>query len=509
MGRWGRVPVIALSVAQVAAVLGVPGQLPGDVDARVLDVVVDSRAVRPGSLFVALPGERVDGHGFAAAALAAGAVAVITGRPLPQPAGPTLVVPDPLVALGRLARHVVDTATAGGLRVVALTGSQGKTSTKDLLAQILEHAGPTVAPYGNLNNELGVPLTALRIEDDTRFLVVEMGARGAGHIAYLCELTPPEVGVVLNVGHAHVGEFGSQQAIARAKGELVEALPPAGRAILNADDPLVWAMRSRTVAPVLSFSATGALSGQAEPPTPAVWASAVADDELGRCRFSLNFRDLDKTHSRAEVELQLSGRHHVTNAVAAAAAALAVGVDLGSTAAALSAAGLRSRSRMALHRRNDDVVVIDDAYNANPDSTRAALDALASIGRARRGRRGRGRTWAVLGDMLELGDTADDAHLAIGRHVAELGIDRLVAVGDFGPVLVAGAEAAGMRGRTVFVGNKAAIAAQILPHLQPGDTVLVKASRGLALETVAEDIWTAPTAGGPRPELARPSEDPA
>ncbi|HYP45740.1 MAG TPA: UDP-N-acetylmuramoyl-tripeptide--D-alanyl-D-alanine ligase [Propionibacteriaceae bacterium] len=495
--------MISLTVAEAAAALGVVVQGPGDPDAVVQDVVVDSRAVRPGSLFVALPGEHADGHAFVSAALAAGAVAAVTAQPMDQPSGPLLVVDDPLLALGRLARRAVDVATAGGLQVVALTGSQGKTSTKDLLAQVLEQAGPTVAPYGNLNNEIGVPLTAFRVDSHTRHLVVEMGARGVGHIAYLCDLTPPQVGLVLNVGQAHVGEFGSQQAIARAKGELVEALPADGMAILNADDPLVWAMRSRTAAPVTACSARG------EPPSrPAVWATDLTSDELGRCSFLLHADAGRQPHLPAEVRLLVSGRHHVANAVAAAAAAVALGVDLPSTVATLSQARLRSRSRMEMHERPDDVVVIDDAYNANPDSARAAVDTLAEIGRARRAARGHGQTWAVLGTMLELGDTADTEHRALGRYAAARGIDRLVAVGDLGHRLAQGAAAGGMADRTVVVEGKDAVAGAVLAHLGPGDTVLVKASRGLALDTVAQEIYQAPPLPSRRSTPARTGEDP-
>ena len=241
--------MIALPVAEVAAMLGADLAGPGDPAARVTSVTADSRNIAPGALFVALPGARTDGHDFVATAYAAGAAAALTQRPIPDAL--CLVVADPLVALGRLARHLVDRASPGGLRVVGITGSQGKTSTKDLLSQVLETVGPTVAPAGNLNNELGVPLTVTRIDEQTRYLVAEMGARGIGHIAYLCDIAPPTVGVVLNVGHAHVGEFGGQAAIAQAKGELVEALPADGVAVLNAADPLVWAMRERTAASVL------------------------------------------------------------------------------------------------------------------------------------------------------------------------------------------------------------------------------------------------------------------
>ena len=262
--------MLALSVGEVAAVLGAELTGPGDPAALVSSVSADTQTIGPGALFVALTGAHADGHAFVPAAHAAGAVAALTRHPVPDAL--CVVVADPLVALGRLARHLVDRAAASGLRVVGITGSQGKTSTKDLLSQVLEPAGPTVAPTGNLNNELGVPLTVSRIDERTRFLVAEMGARGIGHIAYLCDIAPPLVGVVLNVGQAHVGEFGGQTAIAQAKGELVEALPADGFAVLNAADPLVWAMRDRTAAQVLSYSIDTAPDG------PGVWAFDLTSD---------------------------------------------------------------------------------------------------------------------------------------------------------------------------------------------------------------------------------------
>ncbi|HEX8779881.1 MAG TPA: UDP-N-acetylmuramoyl-tripeptide--D-alanyl-D-alanine ligase, partial [Nocardioides sp.] len=333
---------------------------------------VDTRTPEPGGLFVAIAGEQVDGHDYAGSAVEAGAAAVLGSRPTGVP---TVVVDDVVVALGRLARHVL--GTIDGVRVLALTGSQGKTGTKDFLAHVLAQDGPTVATAGNFNNEIGVPLTVLRADRDTAHLVVEMGARGIGHVAYLCEVAPPTAAAVINVGTAHIGEFGSREAIAQAKGEIVESLTTDGTAVLNADDPLVAAMADRTRGRVLTF---GAAEGAD------VRVVDVTTDDLERPSFELVHRGAGAT-----VHLQGIGRHQVQNAAAAAALALAVGLDLDTVAEALTDARTTSRWRMELTERADGLAVINDAYNANPESTRAALDALAAIGR-----RGR-RTVAVLG----------------------------------------------------------------------------------------------------------------
>jgi len=469
--------MIPLPVAELAAVLGAELAGPGDPATPVTSVTADSRSITAGALFVALPGARADGHAFVPTAFAAGAAAALTRHPVPDAL--CLVVADPLVALGRLARHLVDRAAPGGLRVVGITGSQGKTSTKDLLSQVLETAGPTVAPAGNLNNELGVPLTVIRIDEHTRFLVAEMGARGIGHIAYLCDIAPPTVGVVLNVGHAHIGEFGGQPAIAQAKGELVEALPADGVAVLNAADPLVWAMQERTAAPVLGFSL------DEPPPGPGVWATRLVGDPSGRYAFRLHAAGLPATpDGAAEVSLQVPGRHQVGNALAAAAAGLALGLELDRVATGLSRATARSRWRMERLQRDDGVTVLNDAYNANPDSMAAAVGTLAELSDGRRR-----RTWAVLGDMLELGDQARPAHADLGALVAASGIDRLVAVGAYAEPMAAAARARGLNGGAVQAyADKAAAQAEVLAGLAPGDVVLVKASRGLALDTVAEAI---------------------
>lgn len=480
------------------------------------DVVIDSRRVTPASLFVALPGERVDGHDFAIAAAEGGAAAVLCAHPIDGLGVPALVVHDVQAALGRLGAAVVADARPRGLQVIGVTGSQGKTSTKDLLAQVLEANGPTVAPEGSFNNEIGVPLTATRIEADTRFLVSEMGARGIGHIDYLTTLTPPDLAIVLNVGQAHLGEFGSREGIARAKGELVAALPADGAAVLNADDPYVLAMAERTAARLWLFTegegpdlGGPGLTQLSRPIAGLVRATDIVGDELGRRSFRLVLSDTEAeqgdwagqgnwadqgngAEQAAPVHLQLLGAHQVGNALAAAAAALALGQPLPRVAELLSAAGNRSAWRMELHHRSDGVVVVNDAYNANPESTLAACRTVVELGRHRPEG---ARMIAVLGDMLELGETTTAEHERVGRAVADLGIDLLLAVGENAAALVSGAEAGGMTGRALACGTKEAGGDWLAAHVIPGDVVLVKGSRVLGLETMADALLAGGEAG--------------
>jgi UDP-N-acetylmuramoyl-tripeptide--D-alanyl-D-alanine ligase len=415
-------------------------------------VEVDSRAVGADGLFVALPGTRHDGHDFAGAALAAGAVAVLGTR---RVAGPCLVVPDAITALGALARAVLDRLP--DLVVIGITGSSGKTSTKDLVAQLLADAGPTVAATASLNNELGVPLTALRAGPDTRYLVLELGARGPGQIRYLCRIAPPRIGVVVNVGVAHIGEFGSVEAITAAKRELVEALPPDGLAVLNADDPRVAGMAGRTAARVvLAGTATGAQ----------VRAERVRLDPAGRPRFTLV-----TPGGRAEVSLPLFGPHQVGNALLAAAVADSCGLAPGQIADRLAEVRLRSSRRMDVFDRADGVTVIDDSYNANPASTAAALQALTAIGAGR-------RRIAVLGYLAELGEQERAGHEEVGRLAAELGVQMLVCVSPEAAGIRAGAASvAEWGGASVQVADQAAAVAWLDRELRPGDVVLVKGSR--------------------------------
>ncbi|HET7690332.1 MAG TPA: UDP-N-acetylmuramoyl-tripeptide--D-alanyl-D-alanine ligase [Nocardioidaceae bacterium] len=458
-------------LSEIAAVVG--GALHGD-DVTVAGATsIDSRAVEPGGLFAAFVGEAVDGHDYVDQAVAGGAVAVLGTR---ATAHPTVVVPDPQLALQQLAQHVL--AELRPLHVIALTGSQGKTSTKDLLGAVLAEAGPTVATFGSFNNELGLPLTVLRATRETRFLVLEMGARGQGHLAELCTIARPTVSVVLNVGKAHLGEFGSQADIALAKGELVEALPADGIAVLNADDPLVSAMASRTHARVLTFG-----EGNAD-----VMVKDLTLDDFGRPSFTLVSGD-----AKADVTMKLVGEHQALNAGAAAAAATAVGVPLTAVAASLSTVQGLSKWRMEVHERPDGVTVINDAYNANPDSMRAGLKALAAIGRARGPQT---RTVAVLGEMRELGESSREEHDAIGRLAVRLDIHQLVVVGEAARPMHLGAYLEGSWGEeSVFVPDNDEALAWLREHLAPGDVVLVKASRGARLDQVADGLLAGGAAG--------------
>ncbi|MEP6598889.1 MAG: UDP-N-acetylmuramoyl-tripeptide--D-alanyl-D-alanine ligase [Actinomycetota bacterium] len=458
--------MIAMTLAEVAELTG--GVLGGGADpAGVVHapIAFDSREVRPGGLFLALPGDHVDGHDFAPAAIAAGAVAAVVTR---QVDVPRIEVADGLAALAALASSVARRLPR--TVIVGITGSSGKTSTKDLLAQLLERLGPTVAPLGSFNNELGHPYTVLLATPETRFLVLENSARRIGDIRYLTAIAPPRIGVVLNVGSAHLGEFGSRDAIAQAKGELIEDLPAAadgGVAVLNADDPVVAAMARRTSARIVTVGESAAAD---------VRATDVRLDELGRPAFTLN-----SGGQAVPVGMRLTGEHQVGNALAAAAVALQCGLPLVDVAAGLGAALPRSRWRMELTERADGVVVINDAYNANPESMRAALKALAGVGRARGA-----RTIAVLGPMAELGADANAEHDAIGRLAVRLDIARLIAVGSVARPLAHGAALEGSwDGESSWVPDVPAALAWLETHLRPGDVVLVKASRSAGLERVA------------------------
>jgi len=505
--------VIDLTVAQIAEIVG--GKL-ADISpeeaaqTRVTgSVEFDSRAVGPGGLFLALPGARSDGHDHAASAVAAGAVAVLAARPVGVPA---IVVaaraaPDGkagvlehdadgsgaavLAALAKLARVVAAELVAGGLTIIGITGSSGKTSTKDLVAAVLKPLGEVVAPPGSFNNELGHPWTVLRATRDTDFLILEMSARHPGNIAALAEIAPPSIGVVLNVGTAHLGEFGSREAIARTKAELPQAVPSSGVVILNADDPAVAAMAAVT-------KVTGArVIRVSRGETGDVWSGPVSLDELARPRFTLHVAGRAEP-AEVEVQLAVSGDHQVGNAMCAAAVGLECGATLQQAAAALAAAGPVSRHRMHVTTRADGVTVIDDAYNANPDSMRAGLQALAWIAHQGVGPAEKRRSWAVLGEMAELGDDALSEHDRIGRLAVRLDVSRLVVVGTGRPMSAMhdgavlegawGAWASHADRGAVSVADADAALALLRAELKPGDVVLVKASNSAGLGALADSL---------------------
>lgn len=496
--------MIDLTVAQIADIVG--GRLcdisEEEADAaRVTGTVeFDSRAVTPGGLFLALPGARSDGHDFAASAIGAGAVAVLAARPVGVPA----IVVEPsaaqdaaasvleydtdgsgaavLAALARLAAAVAAELVDGGLTIVGITGSSGKTSTKDLLAAVLAPLGEVIAPPGSFNNELGHPWTVLRATESTDYLVLEMSARHPGNISALAAIAPPSIAVVLNVGTAHLGEFGSREAIAATKAELPQAVPSSGVVILNVDDSAVAAMADKTAARVVRV-------GRSEGAD--VWAGPVTLDALARPRFTLHTAD-----GQTDIALAVHGDHQVSNALCAAAVALECGAGLDQVAAALAAAGPVSKHRMAVATRDDGVTIINDAYNANPDSMQAGLKALAWMAREGGGQgprpEGRGRrSWAVLGEMAELGDDAISEHDRIGRLAVRLDVSRLIVVGT-GRSMSAMHHGAVMEGswgsESTMVADADAALALLRTELQAGDVVLVKASNAAGLGALADAL---------------------
>ena len=475
--------MIAFTAAEIADITN--GRLDADSGITPLTVVTDSREATPGSLYVAKAGEQADGHDFVAAAFAAGAVLALVERPVTGPDGttyPSVQVPDAVLAMGALAAEAVRRIRAARaeanqeLTVVGITGSAGKTTTKDLLAGIFSAQGNTVAPKGSYNGEIGVPLTVFRADAETRYLVIEMGATGVGHIRYLAEMVKPDIGVVLCVGTAHAGEFGGVENIARTKGELVEALAPTGTAVINLDDDRVAAMRGRTSAPVLGFSAEGR-------PDATVQALNPDTNAGGSPEFDLQLPGSDTVH---RVSSRLIGSHHVGNLLAAAAAAWAAGVPAGDVAAGLSKQAAASRWRMERTERADGVTVITDAYNANPESMRAALRTLADLGRGR-------RTWAVLGAMLELGEDSIREHTAVGTQVVRLNINRLVVVGREARALYVSAVQEGSWGDECIFAETADEAYDLLnAELQPGDLVLFKSSNSVGLRHLGDRIALPP-----------------
>jgi len=465
--------MLTLSAGRLAEVTG--GRLvSGSPDAMVNGVCVDSRTVAAGCAYVALPGERVDGHAFIADALRAGARAVVVTRTGDDTTAAleesgrrdaaVVLVGDGLAAIGDLARYHRGRLSCP---VVGVTGSTGKTTTKDFLAAALGVSLRVTATVSNHNNELGVPLTVLDAGTETDVLVVEMGMRGRGQIAALCEIVRPTLGLVTNIGQTHIEVLGTQEAILEAKGELVRAIPADGAVFLNGDDAWSRRLAEMTEAEVVYYGVGPGLG---------VRATDVVLDEAG-----LPTLNLEAAGECVAVTLPVPGRHNAYNAAAAAAVALRCGVTLEEVARGIAAVRL-SEWRMQVFTAANGVTVVNDAYNANPTSMRAAVDTLGSM-------RPEGRRIAVLGDMLELGSLAELAHFRLGEDVARGTIDVLVSVGVLGRRIAEGALAEGMAPEAVRSCATAEEASEVLDDLLvPGDAVLVKASRGMGLERVVEGI---------------------
>ncbi|MDY7543634.1 MULTISPECIES: UDP-N-acetylmuramoyl-tripeptide--D-alanyl-D-alanine ligase [unclassified Cryobacterium] len=482
--------MIALSLSEIAdavnGVLHLDGAVNADGTSATPATVVsgavdtDSREIRAGGIFVAKPGEATDGHLFAPAAIENGAALLIVERALDLPVA-QIIVGDAVVALGDLATVVVDRVRAEGrLRVIGVTGSNGKTTTKNLLRAILGRVGPTVAARASFNNEVGAPITMLAVDFDTRFLVAEMGASGIGEIARLIRMVRPDVGVVLKVGLAHAGEFGGIEATLAAKTEMVTDLLETDVAVLNADDPRVAGMRAHTRARVVWFGqdATGASRAPDGTDFSGVHATGIEVSSSGTT-FTLHLAGGDTR----PVTFQVLGEHHVMNALAAAATAEVLGVGIDDIVAALESVVTAERWRMQVLGGRDGVTIINDAYNASPDSMTAALKTLAQI------REPGQRTVAVLGEMSELGEFSGDEHDRIGLLAVRLNISQLIVVGRAARRMhISTINEGSWDGESLFVENQDDAFALLTATVRPGDTVLVKSSNSAGLRFLGDRL---------------------
>lgn len=459
--------MIELTLAEIADAVG--AQLFGDPELRVsASVETDSRLVQPGSLFVAKPGEVTDGHLFVDSARKSGAIAALVEHRVEVEIA-QLVVADSVAALGKLAKFVIEKVRANSnLTVIGITGSNGKTTTKNMLGAILAKFGPTVSPIESYNNEVGAPISMLKIDYQTKYLVVEMGADGPGSIAYLADMAKPDIGVILKVGLAHVGEFGDISVTAQIKGELAQAIGPDGLLILNSDDSHVAAMANLSEAKTVWFGTHHAdylASGQ--------------QLSLAGTSFDLHWPEA----AIQPVSLKILGEHHVMNALAAISVADQLGLARETVIAALEEMPLAERWRMQLGKRSDGVYVINDAYNASPESTKAALQTLAHLGKSGH------RTIAVLGEMAELGSQSREQHDAIGRVAVRLNIDQVVVVGAGAKLIHMGATQEGSwDGESKFFDEIDQAFDYLDGMLEPGDLVLVKSSKSANLRFLGDRL---------------------
>ena len=460
--------MINVSANELAMILS--AQLVGDGNVLVsASAETDSRLVSSGSIFFAKPGEQADGHDFVEDARLRGAAVAVVEHQVDVDIA-QLVVASTVDALGALASWLIGELKANGkLKVVGITGSNGKTTTKNMLAAILSQVGKTIAPIESFNNKVGAPISILRAELDTDFLVVEMGAEGLGSIAYLAKMARPDVAVILKVGMAHAGEFGGIETTAKIKGELAEALEEGSSVVLNADDGMVAAMKDRTKASVKWFGTSSDVD---------YWASDTSLSKTGTS-FVLHWPDA----SDSSVQLSILGEHHIMNALAAAAVSSLLGASKSQIVGALEAMELAERWRMQRFVRPDGVTIINDSYNASPDSMKAALQTLAQLGRMG------SRTIAVLGEMAELGQYSKQEHDSIGRLVVRLNIDQLVVVGDGAKLIHMGASQEGSwDGESQFFPSIAEALGYLRGILADGDTVLVKSSKSANLRFLGDDL---------------------
>jgi UDP-N-acetylmuramoyl-tripeptide--D-alanyl-D-alanine ligase len=461
--------MIALSLQEIAEVIS--ADLVGDGSITVTgSVETDSRLVTQGSLFVAKPGEVTDGHLFVPGAIEKGAVAAIVERSIAQDI-PQLIVKDSVVALGRLAKYVVAKVKAlGELKVIGITGSNGKTTTKNMLREVLSTEGETVAPEESFNNEVGAPYSMLRISEDTKFLVVELGAGGLGSIRYLAQMCEPDIGIELKVGLAHAGEFGGIDVTESIKAELVEELSAEGIALLNIDDERVKRMSEKTTAKISSFG----LSDDAN-------YRAV---DLGVSIKGTSFTFITPDGKSSKVQLQILGEHHVYNALAALATAELLGVERSKAIAALEQMKLAEKWRMELNVSSAGLTVINDAYNSSPDSMRAALQTLAQLGR----QTGK-KTVAVMGEMAELGEFSAHEHDAIGRIAVRLNLGQVVVVGKAAKLIHMGASQEGSwDGESEYFDEISDALGYLRGMLTGDEIVLVKSSKSANLRYLGDDL---------------------
>lgn len=461
--------MIAISLEEIAK--AIDAELVGDGSIVVSgSVETDSRQVTSGGLFVAKPGEVTDGHAFVESAVANGAVAVIVEHQV-QTSVPQLIVRDSVLALGLLAKHVVaKVKSLGELKIIGVTGSNGKTTTKNMLREVLSTAGSTIAPEESFNNEVGAPYSMLKVEEKTRFLVVEMGAGGPGTIRYLAEMCKPDIGIELKVGLAHAGEFGGISETEKIKAELVEELSSSGTAILNFDDERVMHMTSKTKAKITTFGL-----GEGSD-----YSASNVSISLAGTSFEYSAPDGFKS----SVNLQILGEHHVYNALAALTTAEVLGIDRIAAIAALENMKLAEKWRMELGVAPSGLTVINDAYNASPDSMKAALQTLAQLGRIS----GK-KTVAVMGEMAELGEFSVQEHDAIGRIAVRLNLGQVVVVGKGAKLIHMGASQEGSwDGESQYFDEISNALAYLREMLTGDEIVLVKSSKSANLRFLGDDL---------------------